>query len=148
MLRTCSRPPFLVKTSGELPLYMALNREIINVEVRSKEIKNCLKYILILLTLYLTFCDVRLMAKESVVVDDKTRTRVFMCVFGTWIVILSFLFGRPLNYLQDVVAFRKDVFLSKFGFYDYFRIRIRRILSAFRKDVRPLVFKWLKQYYM
>ena len=88
------------------------------------------------------------MAKESVVVDDKTRKRVFMCVFGTWIVILSFLFGRPLNYLQDVVAFRKDVFLSKFGFYDYFRIRIRRILSAFRKDVRALVFKWLKQYYM
>ena len=83
MLRTCSIPPFLVKTSVELPLYMALNREIINVEVRSKKIKNCLKYILILLTLYLTFCDVRLMAKESVVVDDKTRKRVFMCVFGT-----------------------------------------------------------------
>ena len=72
-----------MKASGELPLYMALNREIINVEVRSKKIKNCLKYISISLTLYLTFCDVRLMAKESVVVDDKTRKRVFMCVFGT-----------------------------------------------------------------
>ena len=83
MLRTCSRTPFLVKASGELPLYMALNREIINVEVRSKKIKNCLKYISISLTLCLTFCDVRLMAKESVVVDDKTRKRVFMCVFGT-----------------------------------------------------------------
>ena len=32
MLHTCSRTPFLVKTSGELLLYIALNREIINVK--------------------------------------------------------------------------------------------------------------------
>ena len=56
MLRTCSRTPFLVKASGELLLYIALNREILNEKVRSKKVKNCLKYILISLTLFLTFC--------------------------------------------------------------------------------------------
>ena len=39
MLRTCSSTPFLVKTSGELLLYIAINSEIINVEVLSKKIK-------------------------------------------------------------------------------------------------------------
>ena len=48
MLRTCSRTPFLLKTSEELLLYITLNREIINVEVLSKKLKNCLIYILIL----------------------------------------------------------------------------------------------------
>ena len=43
---------FLVKASGELLLFIALNREIIDVEVRCKKVKNCLKYILILLTLF------------------------------------------------------------------------------------------------
>ena len=39
MLRTCSSTPFLVKTSGELLLYIAINSEIIDVEVLSKKIK-------------------------------------------------------------------------------------------------------------
>ena len=44
MLRTCSRTPSLVKTFGELLLYIALNRQILNVEVLFKKVKNCLKY--------------------------------------------------------------------------------------------------------
>ena len=56
MVRTCSRTPFLVKISGELLLYIALNREIINLEFLSKKVKNFFKYILILPTLFLTFC--------------------------------------------------------------------------------------------
>ena len=48
MLRTCNRTFFLVKTSGSLLLYIALNWEIINVDVLSKKVKNCLKYLLIL----------------------------------------------------------------------------------------------------
>ena len=43
-----------------------------------------------------------LMAKEAVVIVDKTRKQVYMCVFGTWIAILSFIFGGPLNFVQDV----------------------------------------------
>ena len=42
------------------------------------------------------------MAKEAVVVVDKTRNWVYMCVFGTWIAILSFIFGRPLNFVPDI----------------------------------------------
>ena len=45
MLHTCSRAPFLENTSGELPLYIVRNIEAINVEVLSKLVKNCLKYI-------------------------------------------------------------------------------------------------------
>ena len=45
MLHTCSRTPFLVKTSRELLLYITPNREIINIEALSN---NCLEYILIL----------------------------------------------------------------------------------------------------
>ena len=48
MLRSCNRTPFLIKTCGDLLLQITLNREIINVEVLSKKVKNCLKYILIL----------------------------------------------------------------------------------------------------
>ena len=83
MLRTCSRTSFLVKASGELLLYITLNIEIINTEVVSKKVKSCLKYFLTLLTLFLTFLrNFRLVAKEAVVVVDKTRARVYMCVFG------------------------------------------------------------------
>ena len=56
MLRKCSRTPFLLKTFGELLLYIAQNREIINVEILYKKVKKCLKYILILQTLFITFC--------------------------------------------------------------------------------------------
>ena len=49
MLHTCSRAPFLENTSGELPLYIVLNIEAINVEVISKLVKNCLKYISMLI---------------------------------------------------------------------------------------------------
>ena len=45
------------------------------------------------------------------------------------------------------LAFWKDVFLSEFGFDDSFRIRLT-IPLAFQKDVKPLVFKWLKKYYV
>ena len=45
MLHTCSKTPFLVKTSRELLLYIAPNSEIINIEALSN---NCLEYILIL----------------------------------------------------------------------------------------------------
>ena len=38
MLRTCSRTLVLVKASGELLLYIALIREILNVEVLSMKI--------------------------------------------------------------------------------------------------------------
>ena len=47
MLRTSSRTPFLIKTPGVLLLQIALNREIINVEVLSKKVKNYSKHILI-----------------------------------------------------------------------------------------------------
>ena len=45
MLHICSRTLFLENTSGELLLYIVLNIEVINVEVLSKQVKNCLKYI-------------------------------------------------------------------------------------------------------
>ena len=41
-------------TSGKLFLYIVLNIEVINVEVLSKQVKNCLKYISIIKTLFLT----------------------------------------------------------------------------------------------
>ena len=75
----------LVKASGELLLYIALNIEIINVEVHPKKATNCLKYNLILL---------------AVVVVDKTRKRV--CISATLIAILSVIFSRPLIFVQDV----------------------------------------------
>ena len=53
-LHICSRLPFLENTSGELLLYIVLNTEVTNVEVLSKQLKNCLKYISILQTLFLT----------------------------------------------------------------------------------------------
>ena len=37
--------PFLENTSGEVLLGIVLNLEVINVEVLSKQVKNCLKYI-------------------------------------------------------------------------------------------------------
>ena len=45
MLHICSRTPFLENTSGELLLHIVLNLKVINVEVPSKQVKNCLKYI-------------------------------------------------------------------------------------------------------
>ena len=45
-----------------------------------------------------------------------------MCVFGTWIAILSFIFGRPVNFVQDVkhfgrtYSFRNSNFTIPFGF--------------------------------
>ena len=54
MLHICSRTPFSKNTSGELLLYIVLNIEVINVEILSKQVKNCLKYISILKTLFLT----------------------------------------------------------------------------------------------
>ena len=44
MLRKFSRTPFFIKKH----LYIAQNREIINVEILYKKVKKCLKYILIL----------------------------------------------------------------------------------------------------
>ena len=41
-------------TSGKLFLYIVLNIEVINVEVLPKQVKNCLKYISIIKTLFLT----------------------------------------------------------------------------------------------
>ena len=46
--------PFIENSSGKLLLYIFLNMEVINVEVLSKQVKNCLKYILIIKTLFLT----------------------------------------------------------------------------------------------
>ena len=46
--------PFIVNTSGKLLLYIVLNIEVINEEVLSKQVKNCLKYISIIKTLLLT----------------------------------------------------------------------------------------------
>ena len=71
-------------------------------EVRSKKVKNCLKYIFIINTFSNFLRDFRLMVKEAIVVVDKTQKRMFMCVFYAWIAILSFIFGRPLNLAQDV----------------------------------------------
>ena len=50
-------------------------------EVRSKKVKNCLKYIFIINTFSNFLRDFCLMVKEAVVVVDKTQKRVFMCVF-------------------------------------------------------------------
>ena len=38
-------------------------------------------------------------------VVDKTWKRVYMCVFSTWIAILSFIFGKPLNFVQEKTNF-------------------------------------------
>ena len=38
-------------------------------------------------------------------VVDKTWKRVYMCVFSTWIAILSFIFGKPLNFVQETTNF-------------------------------------------
>ena len=82
MLRTCSRL-VLVKASGELLLYIALIREILNVEVLSMKIKNVLR----------DFClMVKYQFSEAVVVVDKARKRMYMWVFS----ILSFIFSKPL----------------------------------------------------
>ena len=54
MLHICSRTSFLENTAGELLLHIVLNIEVINVEVLSKQVKNCLKYISIIKTLLLT----------------------------------------------------------------------------------------------
>ena len=43
MLHLYSRTPFSENTYGELLLYIVLNREVINIEVLSKQVKNCLK---------------------------------------------------------------------------------------------------------
>ena len=43
MLRICSRTLFSESTYRELLLYIALNTEFINVDVLSKQVKNCLK---------------------------------------------------------------------------------------------------------
>ena len=48
MLYVCSRIPVLDITSGELFLLTVLNLEVINVEVLSKQVKRCLKYISVL----------------------------------------------------------------------------------------------------
>ena len=48
MLHICSRTPFLESTFAELLLDIALNIELINIEVLSKQVKNYLKYISIL----------------------------------------------------------------------------------------------------
>ena len=50
----CSRTPFSENTSEELPLYIVLNIEVINVEVLFKQVKSCLKYISKLQTLFIT----------------------------------------------------------------------------------------------
>ena len=45
VLHFCSRTPFLENTSGELLLlYIVLNIKFTNVEVLSKQVKNCFKY--------------------------------------------------------------------------------------------------------
>ena len=48
MLHICSTAPFSENTSGEMLLHIVLNKEVINVEVLSKQVKNYLKYISIL----------------------------------------------------------------------------------------------------
>ena len=53
-LYICSRTPFSENTSGELPLHIVLNIEVINVEVLFKQVENCLKYISKLQTLFIT----------------------------------------------------------------------------------------------
>ena len=153
MLRTCSRTPFLVKAPGELLLYIAFNREIINVGVRCKKVKNCLKYILILLILFLTLGDFRWWPKTSwwLLIKHKRgficaslvpelQSQVFFSLdhlllcktssisegripFGIW--ILLFLLDSDSTI---PLAFWKDVFLSEFGFCYSFWIQIRRSL--------------------
>ena len=54
MLHICRRTPLIENTSEKLLLYIVLNIEVINVEVLSKQVKNCLKYISIIKTLFLT----------------------------------------------------------------------------------------------
>ena len=55
-------------------------------------------------------------------VGDKTRKRVYICIFGTWIEILSFIFGWLLNFVPDVkhfgrtYSFRNSDFAIYFGF--------------------------------
>ena len=44
MLQICSGTPFLENTSGELLLYIILNGDVINVQVLSKQVKDCLEY--------------------------------------------------------------------------------------------------------
>ena len=50
----CRTMPFKENSSGKLLLYIFLNMEVINVEVLSKQVKNCLKYISIIKTFFLT----------------------------------------------------------------------------------------------
>ena len=54
MLHICRRMPLIENTSEKLLLYIVLNIEVINVEVLSEQVKNCLKYISIIKTLFLT----------------------------------------------------------------------------------------------
>ena len=54
MLLVCRRTPLIENTSGKLLLYIVLNIEVINVEVLSKQVKNFLKYISVIKTLFLT----------------------------------------------------------------------------------------------
>ena len=54
MLHICRRTPFIENPSGKLLLYVVLNIKVINVEVLSKQVKHCLKYISIIKTLFLT----------------------------------------------------------------------------------------------
>ena len=57
MLHICRRTPLIENTYEKLLLYIVLNIEVINVEVLSvlsKQVKNCLKYISIIKTLFLT----------------------------------------------------------------------------------------------
>ena len=99
MLRTCSRTLVLVKASGELLLYIALIREILNVEVLSMKIKNVLR----------DFClMVKYQFSEAVVVVDKARKRMYMWVFS----ILSFIFSKPL-FSKKVVLKNFEEFIGK-----------------------------------
>ena len=109
MLHICSRTPFLRNTSGELLLYIVLNIEVIHLEVLFKRVNNCLKYISILLTLFLTLYVtfawwVKVSFQKPPMVVDKRRKRGYIYVFIIWIPILSFTHIRPLNFAQDVIC--------------------------------------------
>ena len=54
MPHICNRTPFSENSYEELHLYIVLNTEVIN-EVLSKQVKNCLKYISILITTFSNF---------------------------------------------------------------------------------------------